>query len=96
MWELVRTPQRLRFASEAVSASHPDDTSNINWVQVRTSDETRLVAFNGATKTFYTPRAGTSGYVGTGHYQGTSTVGITSPLGFKVGTSTRLVRWLSP
>lgn len=71
------------------SAQYNGDTSNgISWAQLRTSDESRTVLVNGSTNTFYTPRSGEIGAYFTGHYQGTSTVEITSPTGQTIGSST--------
>lgn len=68
------------------SAKHAGDTSNgIKWSNLRPSDETRTVKVNGSKNTFYTPQTGKGGMF-TGHYQGSSTVEIVTPTGFKVGS----------
>ncbi|MFD6443578.1 hypothetical protein ACFWEJ_00655 [Promicromonospora sp. NPDC060204] len=76
-------------------ASKAGDTSNIHWVQAKSSSETRTVPVNGVTlrAPFYTPRNGRVGATGKGHFQETSTITIISPTGQKVGSSTSNVRW---
>lgn len=70
------------------SAQYNGDTSNgIVWSALRTSSESRVVSTNGVTETFYTPQLGTSGAYFTGHYQGSSTVQITSLGGSNVGSA---------
>lgn len=78
------------------AASSPSDTGNISFMQVKTSNETRSITINGAAATFYTPQVGTRGYTGTGFYQGTSTVEILSPAGFKTGAATTSSYWRKP
>lgn len=68
------------------SAKFAGDTSNgIKWSSLRSSEETRTVKVNGSKNTFYTPKSGLGGTF-TGHYQGSSTVEIITPTGFKVGS----------
>lgn len=67
-------------------AINDDDTSNVDWNQVRSSNETRTVSVSGLNYTFYTPPLGTSGAHGRGFWMGTSTVTIVVPTGYKVGS----------
>lgn len=88
---------RVRGALMWDSARYSGDTSNgIAWSALRTSDETRIVSVNGSLNTFYTPKLGTSGAYFTGHYQGSSTVEILSPVGQTVGSDISTVVFLAP
>lgn len=79
------------------SAKFAGDTSNgISWSKLRSNDESRTVSVNGSGNIFYTPENGKDGAYFTGHYQGTTTVEITSPTGFKVGTDTSSVVFCKP
>lgn len=79
------------------SAKYSGDTSNgINWSKLRSNDEVRTVSVDGSVNIFYTPKNGTAGAYFTGHYQGTTTVEITSPSGFKVGSDTSSVMFCKP
>jgi len=78
------------------AAAYDGEDSNVSFAQVKTSDENRIVAVNGTQYTFYTPQVGTRGYTGTGHYQGTSTVELLTPVGQTVGASTSVIKWWNP
>ncbi|QIG39740.1 hypothetical protein G5T42_09780 [Microbacterium sp. 4R-513] len=88
---------RVRGALMFDSAAYSGDTSNgINWYAIRSSTESRIVQVNGVWNTFYTPQSGTPGAGSTGHYQGSSTVEITSPTGQKVGSDISQVVFIAP
>lgn len=79
---------RVKGALRYDAANYAGDTSGgISWSTVRSSEETRIVNTNNTTYTFYTPRTGTSGATAKGHYQGSTTVEILSPVGQKVGSA---------
>jgi hypothetical protein len=86
---------RVRGGLFLATASGPNDTSNGNFVQVRTSDETRTITIGAKAETFYTPRTGTAGATGQGNWIGTSTVEIVVPAGQKVGSATSGIAYIS-
>lgn len=78
---------RVRGALMYDQANYSGDTSGgISWSAARSSTETRIVRTDGTVNTFYTPQTGTTGATARGHYQGSSTVEILTPVGQKVGS----------
>jgi hypothetical protein len=85
---------RVRSGLFYDAATSPSDTSNVNFVQVKTNDETRTVNVNGTANTFYTPPLGQNGAHGCGNYDGTTTVAITVPTGQTTGSATSNIVFL--
>lgn len=72
----VRVQGLMQFAASSSSTN-----TNVTFVTRATSDETQSVTVNGAEKTFYLPRVGSSGGRGTGFWRATGTWYFNAPAG---------------
>lgn len=76
------TSVTVRVQGLMLFAASPSSTNtNVTFVTMATSDQTQSATVNGAEKTFYLPRVGSSGGRGTGFWRATGTWYFNAPAG---------------